>query len=61
MVGSDEHKEPDHAEDDEHNNQQEASNEQVGESLLFRAGMGDAKGGDEGFGEPGEEFQANSA
>lgn len=57
MVGDGEHEESNHAEHDEHDAQQDSSNQEVGQPLLFGPRMGDAKGGDKCLGEPCEEFQ----
>ena len=56
-VGDGEEQESYDSEDYQENAEENTSNEEVGHSLLLGAGMGNAEGGDEGFGEPGEEFQ----
>ena len=56
-VGDREDQDSDDSKDGQKHTEQDASNEEVGRSLLLGAGMGDAKGGNKGFGEPGEEFQ----
>lgn len=54
VVRDDENQEPDHAENGQEKDQQKPSNEEVGGPLLFRPGVGDAEGRDEGLGQPGE-------
>ena len=56
-VGNGKNQEAEYSKNDEEKAEQQASDEQIRKPLLFGSGMGDAEGGDEGFSQPGEEFQ----
>jgi hypothetical protein len=59
--GNHKHQESDDSEDNDEEGKQQATDDDVGHSFLFRAGVGDAECGNEGLGQPGKEFHGFTA